>query len=334
MTEIANPHDKFFKEIITDKENALDFIQAVLPENLCKNFDFSTLAIDNNSYVDEELRENFSDVIYNCEYKNKNNVKITLLFEHKSYNVKYPRLQILRYMLNIWNTAEKQRKELTPVIPIVLYHGKEEWNSKPLCDYFPYLDDTLKCYIPEFDYLLLDLSRYSDKEIRDNLFKRAILETAMLLMKNIFDEEKLENNLENYLEISKLYLNEEKGLKFLKSFILYIYNAGDMEVDTIIEKVSKVSKEGGDTTMSTATKLIEQGKKEGIKEGEKKGEKKGKLLERQNILIYFLKQKFGKKITDEDCAVIKAVSNIKTLKSALDAVLNAKTKKEVLDTLK
>ena len=103
-----------------------------------------------------------------------------------------------------------------------------------------------------------------------------------------------------------------------------------MEVDTIIEKVSKVSKEGGDATMSTATKLIEQGKKEGIKEGIKEG----KLIERQEILIYFLKKKFGKKITDKDCAVIKAVVNIKTLKSALDAVLNAKTKKEILDTLK
>ena len=261
-------------------------------------------------------------------------IKISLLFEHKSYYVKYPRLQILRYILNIWNTADKQKEELAPVIPIVLYNGKEKWNSKPLYDYFPYVDDTLRCYIPEFDYLLLDLSNYTDEEIADNLFQRAILETAMLLMKNIFNDEKLENNLENYLEISKLYLKGEKGLKFLKSFILYIYNAGEMEVDSIIEKISKISKEGGDITMSTATKLIEQGKIEGKIEGKKEGKKEGKLLERQEVLIYFLKQKFGKKITDEDCAVIKAVSNIKTLKPALDAILNAKTKKEVLDMLK
>ena len=70
MTDISNPHDKFFKEIITDKENALDFLKAVLPAKLCKNLDFSTLGIDNNSYVDEDLSENFSDTVYNCVYKN------------------------------------------------------------------------------------------------------------------------------------------------------------------------------------------------------------------------------------------------------------------------
>ncbi len=53
---IINPHDAFFKEIFSDKENTVDFIQGVLPEELKKDLDLSTLTLDNNSYVDEELK--------------------------------------------------------------------------------------------------------------------------------------------------------------------------------------------------------------------------------------------------------------------------------------
>ncbi|MEW6620615.1 MAG: Rpn family recombination-promoting nuclease/putative transposase [bacterium] len=47
--EISNPHDAFFKEVFSNKENADDFINATLPEDLKKNLDLSTLELDNNS---------------------------------------------------------------------------------------------------------------------------------------------------------------------------------------------------------------------------------------------------------------------------------------------
>lgn len=80
-----NPHDKFFKEIFSKKEEVQDLIINTLPKYLTNKIDFSSLQLDNTSYVDEELKTSFSDLVYNCIYKGKTTIKISLLLEHKSY---------------------------------------------------------------------------------------------------------------------------------------------------------------------------------------------------------------------------------------------------------
>ena len=96
--EIINPHDKFFKETFSLRDNVIDFLKGTFPEEIFKKLDLSTLTRDNNSYIDEELKEHFSDIVYTCYCKDKE-LKITLLFEHKSYSVTCPYLQILKYLL-------------------------------------------------------------------------------------------------------------------------------------------------------------------------------------------------------------------------------------------
>ncbi len=91
--EIYNPHDKFFKETFSIRENVVDFLEGIFPEEIVKKLDLSTLSLDNNSYIDEELKEHFSDIVYTCVCKNEK-LKIALLFEHKSYCVTCP---IYRY---------------------------------------------------------------------------------------------------------------------------------------------------------------------------------------------------------------------------------------------
>ena len=60
--EIFNPHDKFFKETFSIRENVIDFLQGTIPEEILKKLDLATLTFDNNSYIDEELKEHFSEV--------------------------------------------------------------------------------------------------------------------------------------------------------------------------------------------------------------------------------------------------------------------------------
>jgi len=62
--EIFNPHDKFFKETFSIRENVIDFLKGTFPEEIFKKLDLSTLTRDNNSYIDEELKEHFSDIVY------------------------------------------------------------------------------------------------------------------------------------------------------------------------------------------------------------------------------------------------------------------------------
>ena len=58
-----------------------------------------------------------------------------------------------------------------------------------------------------------------------------------------------------------MYFKEEKGLKYLETVIRYLLTATDLTDETIIKKIKNISPEGEKITMSTAEKLIEQGKK-------------------------------------------------------------------------
>jgi len=294
--EINNPHDKFFKETFSVRENVIDFLQGTFPEEIIKKLDLSTLTYDNTSYISEELKEYFSDIVYNCVYR-ETVIKISILFEHKSYPVPYPHIQVLQYLLKIWETNIKQGESFKVVIPVIVYHGKEAWRSRRLCEYFEGVDEALCRFIPEFEYLYSDLGWYSNEEIKDKVFRSISLRIALLIMRNIFNERELEKKLKDFIEIGRQYFEEEEGLRFLESVIRYLYNAPEIEVEQVIETIKEVSEEGGRLSMTIATKLIEKGRLEGEKkgkiEGERKGEKKGKIEGEKSLLIRLIERKWG-----------------------------------------
>lgn len=289
--EIFNPHDKFFKETFSIRENVIDFFQGTIPGEILNKLDLSTLTLSNNSYIDEELKEHFSDIVYTCLSKNKE-LTIALLFEHKSYPETCPYLQLLKYLLKIWETNIKQTERLQPVIPVILYHGKEVWKVRRFSEYFEGIDETFCRFIPEFEYLLTDLTGYSNEEIKYQVFRRASLQIALLLMRNIFNEKTLEDNLKGFFEIGRQYFEEEEGLRFLEGVIRYLYNVPEIAVERVIETIKEVSEKGGKLSMTIAAKLIEKGKIEGKMEGLKEAIELGlelkygveglKLLERIN----------------------------------------------------
>ncbi|MCP4132293.1 MAG: Rpn family recombination-promoting nuclease/putative transposase [bacterium] len=330
MIIITNPHDKFFKEIFGNKENVIDFINGIFPKEITKNLDMETLALDKNSYIDEHLQEYFSDVVYNCIYKGKIPIKITILFEHKSYYVQYPGIQLLKYMVQTWDhQMDQEGEDITPVIPIVVYHGKKKWNSKPIWKYFKGIDENLKRFMPDFEYILTDLSKYSDHEIVDVLFKNALVKSAILVMKNIFDRDKLKKHTKDYFEIAESYFGEEKGLKFIDSLLRYLLYGGGLHPTDVAEEVKKISHRGGKAVMTAAEKLVEELKLEGIKKERAKG-----IAEYQELLIKFLTTKFGKALTQKDKKFIIKTKDHDKLKAALESILAATEKNEVLDKLK
>src|SRR4030067_319842 len=269
-------HDIFFREEFSKRENIIDFIEGTFPEKILSKLNLSTLSNSSSSYTDEELKEYFSDIVYTCKSEDKE-VVISLLFEHKSYPVPFPHLQLLKYKSKIWELGIKQTGKPTQVIPVILYHGREPWKKRGMADYFDGYDEAFGSFLPQFDYLLIDLSQFSNDEIKGVVFKKAALKITLLMMKNIFHEEELERNLADYLEIGRLYFEEEKGLKFLESIVRYLYKSTNIEVDKVISETKTISERGGEVTMTTAMRLIEQGKKEGRIEGEKEGELKGEL---------------------------------------------------------
>ena len=86
MTEISNPHDRFFKDVLSRREAARDFVLYYLPADVAVLLDIESLVVSKDSFVDKELREHFSDIIYQVDLKQGDSAYIYLLFELKSYS--------------------------------------------------------------------------------------------------------------------------------------------------------------------------------------------------------------------------------------------------------
>ena len=164
----SNPHDDFFKVAFSRQDVVVDYITQFMGQELVNNIDFQSLTISNNSYITSALEEYFADVVWDCNYGvSKTPIKVTFLFEHKSYVPKYPHLQLMRYMLEIWDNNNKNKLALTPIVPIIIYHNadkKRKWKYKAFSEYFKTLDASLLPYIPSFEYQLTDLNNLTREQ--------------------------------------------------------------------------------------------------------------------------------------------------------------------------
>ncbi len=268
---MKNPHDKFFKDLFSGKEDAIDFVKGSLPETLTQKIDFASFQPDNTSYIDQNLADYYSDFVYNCLYGSYQ-VKIALLFEHKSSVPKHPHLQLLRYFLNIQEKQVKEHNKQIPVIPIIFYHGKQKWQYKPLHEYFSGMDTNLKQFIPDFEYLLIDLSGYTSEQI-SQLYHSVKLRMSLLLFKNIFNNHALKSNFFRIFEELPELLKQRQGTDFFIRLLQYLFYGSDLEPAYITETIKQISEKGGDLAMSTAEKLIQRGKQQGVKQGKKEDAK-------------------------------------------------------------
>ena len=87
--------------------------------------------------------------------------------------------------------------------------------------------------------------------------------------------------------------------------------------------------------MTIAEKLrkegMEQGIEEGIEKGLKEGELKGKLKDKQQVLIRQLSKKYS--LTEQDRQHISSITDPDKLDRALDEIVVAETKEQVLNQL-
>ena len=61
------PHDATFRQFLTQPDIARDFMEINLPAELRAVCDLSTLKLESGSFVEDDLRQYFSDVLYSLK---------------------------------------------------------------------------------------------------------------------------------------------------------------------------------------------------------------------------------------------------------------------------
>lgn len=136
--KIHHIHDGFFKVAMINLKVAKDLLKAHLPDKLVKRIDWDTVQITNKSYVDENLRQIFSDVVYKCTIDGQA-AYLFLLVEQQTMPYFLLPFKVLEYNVMICREHIRQgHKELPLIANLVLYSGKKT----P----YPYSLDVYDCF--------------------------------------------------------------------------------------------------------------------------------------------------------------------------------------------
>ena len=280
--KIQNPHDKFFKETFGNLAVAKDFLRNYLPQNIMDIVDINSLEPQKDSFINEELQEVFSDMLFQVDINNKEGY-IYFLFEHKSYPSQNIAFQLLNYMVQIWERKMKIEidHKIPVVIPLVIYHGKETLKIKTslgeMIRGYEDLPEEIRAYIPNYHYVLYNISRYSDDEIKGE----AQLQILLSIFRDIFTKNSDGIQATIYRDMATLQELDDKetGMGYFQTFIRYVFNAGSQltknDINKIIYKLETTYPEGSATIMTLAEILRDEGKNEGRIQGIKEGLKEG-----------------------------------------------------------
>jgi predicted transposase/invertase (TIGR01784 family) len=248
---------------------ATDFLANYLPPDVAAELDLTALELVKDSFVDVELQQHFSDLLYQVRLKRGGEAYAYVLFEHKSAPEAWVAFQVLRYLVRIWEQALEQKvKKLPPIFPLVLYHGRARWraahNFGALIEWKEAA--ALRKYAPEFEYYLVDLSAYSEAEIKGEGFLRA----GLLLMKYI-SSKGLALRLPGILALLPLW--QESALEYLRTILIYLAKGTrKIKESEFAEALKKAFPQKGEKAMQfTIDSWIQEGEQKGRQEGRQEG---------------------------------------------------------------
>ena len=190
-------------------------------------------------------------------------------------------------MINIWeskihdNTGKRSEIELPIILPLVVYHDEGKWNiKKTLGEMMPdYRDlpENIKRYIPNFEYLLFDLSEFDMEGTK--LISETMIIIKALTRTRYASRSEAEAILIEALELIEKVKEKDQVTYYVAACIRYILSVrSDISEKEMKQIAEQISIEGGELVMSVAERLrqegIEEGKEEGIEDGMFKKAKK------------------------------------------------------------
>ena len=269
-----------------DKIAAREFLEEYLPANLQSMLDLNKITIEKESYIEDDLKKKFSDVVYSVgikrtdqddlqEHQEHEKAFVYVLLEHQSKPDYWMALRLWKYTLLLCERhKQKQRQQkhdkLPLIVPIVFYNGKEKYTT-PRCLWQLFNNSDMAKQLLGDEFKLVDLQAKTDDEIK----RTQHLSLMEFFLKHIHERDMLklwERFMTEYS--SAVLLDKENGYIYIKKLLWYT-NTKVAEEDKgklnqlIIDSLT--NKDGEDIMRTIADSYRDQyygvGIQEGIQEG-------------------------------------------------------------------
>ena len=296
---LHQPHDKFFKAVFSTAQVAREHIEAFLPLDVVAHLRLDEMVLDTTAYISKRFKSFQSDVVWRVPYKN-GQVKVVVLYEHKTAYDRYIHLQVLRYMLEIWEYRLKKSKKdrkykqkadapLDIIIPVVVYQGVGGWEKIKFQDLFGVQDAEILPFLPVFDYILNQTSPESEAHLQKVNKLNAYI--AYRTMRQVIEDALSFGDLVVFIEqIAEIMDNATAEDADLTSRVYtYIFGISEVDVHEVMASVH-ISTQQKNNAMSSLQQLYQKGEQHGIAIGKSEGiaigEQKGASQTTKILKIY------------------------------------------------
>jgi predicted transposase/invertase (TIGR01784 family) len=283
--QLGNIHDSFFKQALSDPGLAGTFLREHLPPAVADLLGPEVPEAVAGSFVDEDLRQHHSDVLFRMHLRSGSDAFAYVLMEQKSSPDPGARLQLLRYVVRLltdWYGQNKQRLPLPPVVPLLVHQGPEGWElSCEFTDLFGAVPESLRPYLPSFRHALVDLGPMEDHTLSAEVRLRAFLKALKYSRRS---------DLPARIGI---VLAEAETIEENDLFVILTYfNNGPvpLDINLLRETVRQIVPDREERIMGWFSQPYYE---KGLAEGEVKGEVKGEARGEAKILARLLEKRFG-----------------------------------------
>ncbi|GAB1410110.1 Rpn family recombination-promoting nuclease/putative transposase [Desulfovibrionales bacterium] len=298
------------------KELAQDFLDTYLSPAVRRHMDLDTLSLCKDSFVSADKSTFYSDLLYKVATTSKQDAFIYLLFEHKSTPDRFTALQMLRYMVEIWEQYLDQHQatsSLPCIVPIVVYHGPSRQQGITMGELVNLPDADLKIYLPDFALDFLDFSPKTDRKIKGQILTQLFIHC--LQAKN--EPRAVHRLIEIFTLIAQLD-DSATSMEWIRSIFIYINQVMDIDKD-VVTKMTKLhlTAPKEDAIMTIAEQWRREGRMEGRMEGE------------SELLRRLLAKRFGNSIFDIRVQERLRTATPEDFNRWADSILDAKTIEDV-----
>ena len=274
------PHDATFRQLLSQPDVARDFMEIHLPPQLLALCDLSTLRLASGSFVEDDLRPYFSDVLYSMKTRNGGDGYVQVLIEHQSTPDKQMAFRLLRYAVAAMKRhLDAGHKRLPLVIPVLFYAGQRSPYPWSTCWLDGFDDPALAAVLYGKAFPLVDVTVIPDDEIVQHRRMAALT----LLQKHI-----RQRDLAEIMDLLVAAWQADKSSSQTLSLVNYIIQAGETtDAGAFVCELAQRMPQQKDTLMTIAEQLKQEGRLEGKLEGKLEGEREGIL----KIALSLLKMK-------------------------------------------
>lgn len=264
----STPHDAIFKTFLSRVETARDFIMLHLPPALLRLCNLDTLQLASGSFLEENLRPYYSDILYSLK-TTRGEGYIHVLIEHQSSPDKHMAFRLMRYAIAAMQRHLDAGHDTLPlVIPILFYQGRRSpypWAMNWLEDF---TDPQLACQIYSHDFTLVDITTIPD----DDIMQHRSMAALTLIQKHI-----RQRDLAQLLDkLASLLIMEHIDRQQVVALVNYMLQTSETQNATVfLRKLAQRVPRHGDELMTMAEQLENIGLMKGIEKGIRQGKQAG-----------------------------------------------------------